>query len=208
MPATRDVNVYAKLLHLRRRKGSIPLTDTSRDLSTGKQKAVDAALAEYNALRSEIVAKFASQYAFVGVGFTAVGIVVGYASSGNGRSTFLLAVPFISTVEILVYAGLAAQVRFMGRYIRTDLWPYIQAACDPLLPSWEANLHGSRRSVWFDRFSSASGTAICGLFYLIGLIVAIVAPDVPSIARTGSAIVVTLAALGGLGLVVRERRFS
>jgi hypothetical protein len=51
------------------------------------------AIAEYNALRAEIVSYITAQAALVGLALTAVGVIVGFAVKEGADERILLAIP-------------------------------------------------------------------------------------------------------------------
>jgi hypothetical protein len=179
-------------------------------------KAVDAAIAEYNSLRSEITTMRTSQNASIGASITAIGIVVAYSSSAVERGTFLHSIPFHSipfhsipfhsAITILMYTSLSAQIQAASSYVRRELWPYIQASCDPTLPSGEIRALEDRRTERALGPSRVPGIAIGGFFYVSGIAFAIVTPGVPTIVNIGAAILVTVTIVVGGWLALAPRR--
>jgi hypothetical protein len=62
------------------------------------RRALDVAIAEFNALRSEILSTATAQAALVGIGITALGIIVGFVVQKGGDRRLLLAVPAVAAV--------------------------------------------------------------------------------------------------------------
>lgn len=109
--------------------------------------ARDAALAEFNALRAEICTRMSTVSTLVGVGFTALGAILALVVKDHGDQRLLLLVPLLAFVVNVLWAIENRQVGFIGRYIRTSLWPYL-AGTDHALPSWEDECAGRRRGFW------------------------------------------------------------
>ena len=63
-----------------------------------EEKRVDVALAEFNALRAEIVASANAGNALIGVGLTALAVIVGFVVKDEGDERLLLAVPPLAAV--------------------------------------------------------------------------------------------------------------
>src|SRR5437763_15582908 len=101
-----------------------------RELRPLEQKAIDAAIAEFNALRAQIVAQSAAQSTLVGVGLAASGVAAGYAFSNQGDPRALTVIPFLMGILLLVYTGATNRLMLTDRYIRTELWPYLQTNTD------------------------------------------------------------------------------
>jgi hypothetical protein len=109
---------------------------------------VDAALAEFQALRAEIISNLNSQAALVGLSLTAVGVIVGLTVKEGGSQRLLLAIPPLTLFMVMLHIGSSYRLSLIGRYIQKDLWPYIaERAGDPALPSWEAET-AARQLSW------------------------------------------------------------
>lgn len=102
-------------------------------------------MAEFNALRAEIIQLNTAQAAFVGISVTALGVILGLGLSKDGDERLLLTIPPLGIVVTLVYAGYAYRASSIGGYIRTELWPYLCSRVGHL-PSWEATVNAQRRS--------------------------------------------------------------
>lgn len=116
------------------------------------RSALDVALAEFNALRAEINNRMTTQAALVGVGLTALGVIVGLVVEKQADQRLLLAVPPLALTVNILWAVENRQIGCIGVYIRTTLWPYLCEAVgerrDPTtgkgLPSWEQYLADRR----------------------------------------------------------------
>ena len=101
--------------------------------------ALTVTLAEYSALRAEIVAHSNSQATLLGVALTAIGVVVGIVLSGKAGREVLLVIPILAPALGLAFVGQMRHLSLLGLYIRGALWPVLQAqVSDVTLPSWEA----------------------------------------------------------------------
>ncbi len=65
-------------------------------------KAIDVALAEFQALRNEIISHITTQAAVVGLGLTALGVIFGVVVN-NGEERLLLAVPPIALLVVMLH---------------------------------------------------------------------------------------------------------
>jgi hypothetical protein len=99
--------------------------------------ARDVALAEFSALRAEITNRMATTAALVGVGLTALGVIVGFVVKEQGDKRLLLIVPPLALLVNLLSAVENRQVGLIGLYIGGSLWPYLAEQTDNRLPSWE-----------------------------------------------------------------------
>jgi hypothetical protein len=108
---------------------------------------VDVALAEFNALRAELVNHMVAQATVMGVGLTALGVIFGFAIRDGGDRQLLLVVPLVTALVSLLHAGRNYQITLIGSYIRWRLWPYLQGRVGKELPSWEMYI-AEYRSKW------------------------------------------------------------
>jgi hypothetical protein len=109
-------------------------------------KAVEVALAEFSALRSEIVTHITAQAAVVGLGLTAMGIIAGFVVRDGGDLRLLLAIPPIATLVVLLHTAETYRSAILGSYIRTELWPFLEQRVGAL-PSWELEAAKRRREL-------------------------------------------------------------
>lgn len=79
--------------------------------SPGKDRVVDVALAEFNALRAEIVGHTTAQYAFVGVALTALGVILGLVIREGGDGRLPLAVPPLTALVSLLHAAISYRLQ-------------------------------------------------------------------------------------------------
>jgi hypothetical protein len=103
------------------------------------ESAITILLAEYVALRAEIVSRLSSQATLVGVTLTAEGVVAGIVLTGKTSPDLLLVVPIIAPALGLFYIDHMRQLGLVGLYIRSTLWPLLQGqVANVAIPSWEA----------------------------------------------------------------------
>jgi hypothetical protein len=109
---------------------------------------VDVVLAEFSALRAEILScQQAQTGVFVG-GMTATAAVGAIAFSKGSRLQILLVLPFVLSGLGLLYLDYSRRPAAIGKYIRTELWLILELhpACRQL-PSWERYLDKKRQQL-------------------------------------------------------------
>jgi hypothetical protein len=99
-------------------------------------RAVDAVLAEFNALRSEIVSHITAQAAVAGLGLTAMAVVIGFVAKEGSDDRLLLIIPPVTMLVVLLHAAETYRSAQIGTYIRVKLWPYLESQVGEI-PSWE-----------------------------------------------------------------------
>jgi hypothetical protein len=109
-----------------------------------EQRVVDILLAEYNALRSEIVSHVTVQAAVVGLGFTGIGVVAGLVAKTAGGDQVLLLVPPMSFFVVLIYSAETYRSAAIEIYIYQCIWPRLESEVGTL-PSWERHAGSERR---------------------------------------------------------------
>ena len=113
------------------------MADDASRLTPVPERAVDAALAEFNTLRSEVAGYITAQSALVGITLTAFGVIFGLVLDKGDNSQIALTIPFLSLLVSLLYTAASYRLSRLGDYISATLWPYIQKQVDESLPSWE-----------------------------------------------------------------------
>jgi len=108
-------------------------------------KAVDVAVAEFNALRAEINSRMTAQAALVGIGLTAVGVILGLAAGEDGNERLLLAIPAVALLVNTLSAAQTHRIHLLGAYIRRDLWTFLRDQVGDL-KCWEDDVAGRRGS--------------------------------------------------------------
>ncbi|MFD2793463.1 hypothetical protein ACFS27_07860 [Promicromonospora vindobonensis] len=95
--------------------------------------ALDVTLAEFNALRAEIVARVSGQTASIGIGVTALGA---FFSFGDAAATTFI--PVAAMCMSLLSVANWYWILFLGMYIRRDVWPRLQVLGEQTdSPGWE-----------------------------------------------------------------------
>jgi hypothetical protein len=109
--------------------------------------AADVALAEFVALRAELLQLQQGEVTTYAGAFTAIAAVGGFAlAKVDGRVDLLLVLPIVLSGLGLVQAHFASRCYQMGDYIRECLWQRLPAMeGDAMPPSWEHYIRGSRR---------------------------------------------------------------
>jgi hypothetical protein len=127
-------------------------------------EASDVALAEFTALRAEILAMQEWESRTFTAALTVIAAVGSFAvAKTDGRLELLLVLPVVLSGLGLLQAQWSQQVRGIGDYLRDCLWPRLPAPADGRAQSWE-------------HYFAASYTRIHGAFARILIFV------VPSIA--------------------------
>ncbi len=113
-----------------------------------EEKAVDVAIAEFNALRAEIVSYISTQATLVGLALTAGGLIVGFTVKENADQRLLLAIPLLTLLVVLLHTAASYRSAMIGHYIYNVLWKDLERHVGKL-SSWEARVAKRRkRSVW------------------------------------------------------------
>ena len=101
------------------------------------EKAIDAALHEFDALRSLMAVRFQMLTGLLAGALTAVGIIAGLALGQHGNKHLLLLIPPVASSVAIIHTEQRRRINLQGRYIRDRLWPYVQERVNADLPSWE-----------------------------------------------------------------------
>lgn len=94
-------------------------------------------LAEFAALRAEIVARISAQVTIIGLGVTGLGLILGFVIRDNGDQRLLLAIPPLSAMVAVLHAAESYRVKTLGNYIRDNLWPNPEGQVGAI-PGWES----------------------------------------------------------------------
>jgi hypothetical protein len=113
--------------------------------ASSSDPAVSVALAEFNALRAEILGHISAGTTVVGLGVTALGIIVGLVAKEGADRRLLLVIPPLSLFVILLLTAENYRTTMLGNYIRDELWPFLEERVGAL-PSWEAKVSDYRGS--------------------------------------------------------------
>lgn len=119
---------------------------------------VDVVLAEYSALRAEILSCQQAQTGVFVAGITATAAVGAFSTSSGTAPTdgskglvgvgILLLLPFVLSGLGLLYLDYVRRPAAIGKYIRTELWKMLERppACGQL-PCWERYLDKDRKQL-------------------------------------------------------------
>jgi hypothetical protein len=98
----------------------IEIATDKGEIATDKELSVQAALAEFTALRTEALQSISMEWTIIAFQLTATGVLFSFALTGH-RTGFLLIVPIVSYVLSGRYLRSEASFILIGKYIRTDL---------------------------------------------------------------------------------------
>ena len=111
-------------------------------------KAADVLIAEFVALRAEIMGRISAQAALVGIGLTGLSVVVGLVVREGGDQRLLLALPPLAALVNMLWSIENRRVTLAGAYIRTVLLPSLRTVTSVVgLPCWEDEVAERRRGV-------------------------------------------------------------
>jgi hypothetical protein len=114
-----------------------PNGDEDNENGEGGGTVLTAALAEFNALRQEIMQHIGAQDRLVQLNLTALATIAGLTIAQKATVALLLVVPFLSAALGFAWLHHLRQVALIGRYIHKELWPFIAKSEHVRLPSWE-----------------------------------------------------------------------
>jgi hypothetical protein len=162
---------------------------------TQPEKGLDVALAEYNALRAEIVARITAVHAIVGLGLTAVGIVAGIALAKDGHRSLLLVLPVVALLVNLLCTAENRAIIGAATFIRVDLWPHLTNYVGET-PCWETFVHERRAARLGPRNALATETVTVLVFSGTAIVALVVAGDQATGIEIAGLIVLTAIAIG------------
>jgi hypothetical protein len=143
----------------------------------------------YKTLREEITHHVQAMSALLGVALTASAAIGAFGLSKTGNREALLVLPYILSGLALVQVNHGIQIRRLGEYIRTYLWPAPQpdpaltSPSEQLPPSWEEWIADRR----LERRSWRSPTRLAPrLAQFAGIVVALGFPSAGALALTWS----------------------
>lgn len=113
------------------------------EIATDKELSVQAALAEFTALRTEALQAFSAESNIIALQLTATGVLFSFALTNHSRTGFLLIVPIVSYVLSGRYLRNERIFILMGVYIRTDL---------------SSRVHGLNFEKWYKEFPNPTQT--------------------------------------------------
>ena len=144
-------------------------------------RALQVALAEFNALRAEIAARTTTQGSLITLVVTAIGIVAGLVVKDDGDPRLLLILPFLVAAAGIHSSEQDRAIALLGTYIRDELWPHLGGLVDDeSIPSWEnvvsdfrnSGKHRKAKILWSSRLlSGVPGVLIFGFGSVVPLVV-------------------------------------
>jgi hypothetical protein len=134
--------------------------------------ALEVALAEFNALRAEMVARVSGQTASIGIGVTAFGA---FFSFGDTAATTF--VPIAAMCMSLLSVSNWYWILFIGMYIRRDLWPRLQQLGEQTTsPGWERFAAGHAHNLKFVSLGTFFEFAAPATFFIFAILSMIRSP--------------------------------
>lgn len=109
-------------------------------------KAADAAIAQYNAMRAEIVGYQNAQAALVGVAVTAIGVLLGLVLQSSASRQLLVVVPVLCFFVSALYSAYGYKLGQRGDFIRYELWPQVLELTGASVPSWELTFQARKET--------------------------------------------------------------
>lgn len=91
-----------------------------------KESALEASLAEFSALRDEILQRLSNQWTIYALQLTASGVVFSFSLSNRSRTGFLLIIPVMAYALLGQFVANHYLIESIGFYIRWDLSPRVQ----------------------------------------------------------------------------------
>lgn len=117
-------------------------------LEANQSVAVQSWLAEFQALRDEILFRMRNADYFLIINVGAIGTILTLALTIKEIERTMLVIPFISCFLGLMYFNQLRHVQMLGRYIQNVIVPALSAECDNVsVMGWEV-YHRSKKSEW------------------------------------------------------------
>jgi hypothetical protein len=110
-------------------------------------------VAEFNALRSELLDHLGTARTIVGLYLISVGTIASLAVSGRFTPQIIVILPLLSAIFWWVHLDTRMAVTEIGRYIAAGLVPHAQELGSHRCFGWEKTLRG-RAGWWLFKFSS------------------------------------------------------
>jgi hypothetical protein len=127
-----------------------------------RNQLLTVALAEFQALRGEILQRIQIQQVLLGLTVTTLGVLLSVALSEKSSARLLLAAPFVASALGFAYSDQSRRINLLGAYIRGHLWQRVESVTDPNLSSWER---------FFARAFETPFQAFLTSAYIVGLFV-------------------------------------
>jgi len=159
------------------------------------KQMITVLLAQFDACRSEIQARSATQATLFNLNLTAAGVIAGYYfSQKHTNPLVLLIIPLVSPMLGIIWADHAINIGNIGRFIQHQLMPRLSNILKSQLPDYED---------WIRRFESRMGTR--ALLLISPMLLLFVILPASALAFAGMVIPTkdaTFYTLGGLGAVL------
>jgi hypothetical protein len=118
------------------------VTDAQHTQQSG---TIELAIAEFNALRAEIVGHQSAQTTLVGATLATVGVVLGLVlTEKQTRVELLLVVPLVASGLGLLYTNHSRSSSLIGAYIEDCLWPTGMYSWEQYLRKYRSSLNPAR----------------------------------------------------------------
>ena len=122
---------------------------------------IDAALAEYTALRAEVTNRITGQDTMLNLYMTATAAIFGLALSGRVNSLILLVLPALSAAARLLYHNHNLHIRLVSAYLRDQLRPLVTDRLgESRLLGWGQRYAAYERGSRWRRLAHPAGLAI------------------------------------------------
>jgi hypothetical protein len=119
--------------------------DEERNGAQAEDKSVimSALVAEFNAMRAEILFRATSQATLMQLNITAAGTVAFFALADGARALTMIIIPILSPILGILWLDHDATILKLGRFIKTDLKPTCNAVANFNLPDYERYAEGA-----------------------------------------------------------------
>jgi hypothetical protein len=122
---------------------------------------INAALAEYTALRAEVTNRINGQDTTLNLYMTAAAAIFGLALSGHVNSLILLVLPLLSAAARLLYHNHNLYIRLVSAYLNDQLRPLVTARLnEPRLLGWQERSAEYQHGPRWRRLAHPAGLAL------------------------------------------------
>jgi hypothetical protein len=105
--------------------------------SDNKNRSVSVLIAEFNALRAEILFRATTQATLLAVNITAIGVVAGYVFAKQADAITLLIIPILSPTLGMLWIDHDINIRSIGRFIGGEWSRAMDVYVDSSLPTYQ-----------------------------------------------------------------------
>jgi hypothetical protein len=119
--------------------------DQERNATQPEDKSVimSALVAEFNAMRAEILFRATSQATLMQLNITAAGTVAFFALADGARAPTMIIIPMLSPILGILWLDHDATILKLGRFIKTNLKPACNTVANFNLPDYERYAEGA-----------------------------------------------------------------